>query len=223
MHESNSSSKGTLSRLKYGVAGVLGYCVILAVGRTMRLVGWSGRRLDAINKAGERVIVAFWHNKLFYMSYCIAAHYIQRGGGIAVLISASRDGEYMARVAGRLGAMVERGSSTRMGSAGFRRLCRHAKRGASLCVAPDGPKGPRYEVKEGVVYLAQKTGLPILPVSYRAKSTVTFKSWDGFVLPLPFTDVEVRCGEPMRVPADSGSMERKDLCVTLRNQLMDLE
>ena len=128
-------------------------------------------------------------------------------------------------VGGRIGAFakVVRGSSSRRGGEGFRKLCRWAERGASLCVAPDGPKGPKHEVKEGTIYLAQKTGLPILPVSYRAKEALTLKSWDGFVLPLPFTSVEVKCSDPIHVPSDLGPEERKSFCSTLRDKLMDLE
>lgn len=220
MNGSGSWCRGVIDRLGQRFVGVLGRFAIEAVGRSMRLVGWSGRRLGVRN---EQVIIAFWHNKLFYMSYYIAAHCIRKGREVVVLISASRDGEYMARAAEELGANVVRGSSSRRGGGGIRDLCRWAERGASLCVAPDGPKGPRYEVKEGTIYLAQKTGLPILPVSYRAKGALTLKSWDGFILPLPLTSVEVRCGEPMHVPSDLGAEERKTFCLTLKNKLMDLE
>ncbi len=216
---SDSRFWGVIERLKYRIAGVLGRFMIQAVGRSMRVVGWTGRRLVP----DEQVIIVFWHNKLFYMSYCVAARCIQKGRKVAVLISSSRDGEYMARAAEKLGAKVVRGSSSRRGEAGFRKLCRWAERGASLCVAPDGPKGPRYEVKEGTIYLAQKTGLPILPVSYRAKETLTLKSWDGFILPLPFTSVEMRCADPIHVPGDLGPKERESFCSTLRDKLMDLE
>ncbi len=216
---SGSRLTGVIERLRYWLAGILGRYVIQAVGRSMRLVGWTDRRLVQ----DEQVIIVFWHNKLFYMSYYVTARCIQKGRDVAVLISSSRDGEYMARAAEKLGAKVVRGSSSRRGEAGFRKLCRWAERGASLCVAPDGPKGPRYEVKEGTIYLAQKTGLPILPVSCRAKETLTLGSWDNFVVPIPFTDVEVRCADPIHVPGDLGPKERKSFCSTLRDKLMDLE
>lgn len=216
---SGSRRIGVVERLGYRIAGVLGRFMIQAVGRSMRVVGWTGRRLVL----DEQAIIVFWHNKLFYMSYCVTARCIQKGRKVAVLISSSRDGEYMARAAEKLGAKVVRGSSSRRGEAGFRKLCRWAERGASLCVAPDGPKGPKYEVKEGTIYLAQKTGLPILPVSFHAKETLTLKSWDGFVFPLPFTSVEVRCSDPIHVPGDLGLEERKSFCSTLRDKLMDLE
>lgn len=219
MTEISSRWWEVIERLRYRIAGILGRFAIQAVGRSMRIVGWSGKRIVP----GEQVIIVFWHNKLFYMSYCVAACCIQKGRDVAVLISASRDGEYMARAAEKLGAKVVRGSSSRRGEAGFRKLCRWAERGASLCVAPDGPKGPKYEVKEGTIYLAQKTGLPILPVSCRAKKSLTLKSWDGFVLPLPFTSVEVRCAEPIYVPSDLEPEERKSFCSTLRDKLMDME
>ncbi|MFC1671598.1 lysophospholipid acyltransferase family protein [Planctomycetota bacterium] len=209
--------------LKFKLAGVLGRWVVLAIGRSMRCVAGVGGRFAELRRSREPVIMAFWHNKLFYMSYCIAAHYIMRGGPVAVLISSSRDGEYMARVAAMLGARVARGSSTRSGGSGFRQLCEWAEQGTSLCIAPDGPRGPRYEPKDGTVFLAQKTGLPILPMSYRAKGSLQLKSWDGFVLPFPFTSVEVKCGEPIRVPKDLSPSGRREYCSALRKELMDLE
>lgn len=223
MTDSGSLLKRALNRLGYSVAGRLGRYLILAVGRSMRLTGRGGKGLGFLARPGDQGIIVFWHNKLFYLSYCIAVHLVRKGGRVAVLISESRDGEYMARVASALGAEVIRGSSSRAGGSGFRRLCSLAGSGTSLCIAPDGPRGPRYEAKEGTIYLAQKTGLPILPVSYRPKGAVRFGSWDGFVLPLPFTSVEVRCGEPVRVPDKLSSKERKKLCLILQGRLMELE
>ncbi len=212
-----------MNGLKFKLAGVLGHRVVLAVGRSMRCVAGVGERFAGLRRSKRPVILTFWHNKLFYLSYCIAAHYIRGGGTVAVLISASRDGEYMARVAEMLGANVIRGSSTRSGGSGFRQLCEWADKGASLCIAPDGPRGPRYEPKEGTILLAQRTGLPILPLSYRAKGALRLNSWDGFVLPLPFSSVEVKCGEPISVPKDLSPGERRDYCSVLRNELMSLE
>ncbi len=223
MTDSGSLLKRVLNRLGYSVAGYLGRYLIMAILLSMRLTGLGGKGLGFLTRPVDQGIIVFWHNKLFYLSYCIAVHLVRRGGRVAVLISESRDGEYMARVARALGAEVIRGSSSRAGGSGFRRLCSLAGNGTLLCIAPDGPRGPKYEVKEGTIYLAKRTGLPILPVSYRPKGAVRFGSWDGFVLPLPFTSVEVRCGRPLRVPGKLSSEERKKLCLVLQDRLMELE
>lgn len=220
MNANGAWCQKVINRLSQRSIGVLGRYAIEGVARSMRLVEWSGMRFES---HAEQVIIAFWHNKLFYLSYCISVHCVRRGRDVAVLISGSRDGEYMARTAEELGAHVVRGSSSRGGGEGIRKLRRWAGRGASLCVAPDGPKGPRYEVKDGTIYLAQKTGLPILPISYRAKGKLTLKSWDGFVVPFPMSSVEMRCGELLRVPRDLSAEDRKSYCSTLRTRLMDLE
>jgi hypothetical protein len=90
-----------------------------------------------------------------------------------------------------------------------------AERGYDLAITPDGPRGPRYVVQEGVMALAQVTGLPIIPASYYLGWKVQAKSWDRFQIPLPFSVCEVMIGKPVRVPREASDEERE----TLRQQL----
>jgi lysophospholipid acyltransferase (LPLAT)-like uncharacterized protein len=131
---------------------------------------WSSRR---------QVILAFWHDQLFLM---VRGY---RGPGASVLISASRDGEYIARTMGCFGIGSVRGSSTRGGRAAFREMLELAKAPQDLVITPDGPKGPRHEVKEGVVQLARLSGRPVVPMAFACSRGHRFSSWDRFLLPLP--------------------------------------
>ncbi len=111
----------------------------------------------------HQYILAFWHAHLLLMLH---SRYRRP---ISVIISQSKDGEAIARVFDWYGVDSARGSSTRGGSAALRELIREAHQGKNIVFTPDGPKGPARVAKLGVVYAAQATGLPIVPIAFAAK------------------------------------------------------
>jgi hypothetical protein len=94
-----------------------------------------------------------------------------------------------------------------------------AERGYALAITPDGPRGPRYIVQEGVISLAQLTGLPIVPFSFYAHRKIKSKSWDGFQIPLPFSRCDMRLGEPILIPRDATDAQREESRKALENTL----
>ncbi len=145
---------------------------------------------------GERVIVAFWHGRLLMMPFGYP------GLHVTILISRHRDGEYITRIARRLGFSVVRGSATRGGASAFRQLLEILQAGGHVVVTPDGPKGPRRRVKSGVIELSRLSGMPILPVAFGAWPRWILESWDQFLIPRPFAHGVYVWGEPVRVPTD---------------------
>jgi lysophospholipid acyltransferase (LPLAT)-like uncharacterized protein len=127
-----------------------------------------------------------------------------------VLVSQHLDGQVIARILERLGYHTGRGSSTRGGGEGVRALLAHAQVGRDLAVTPDGPRGPAEVVKPGVIYLASRSGLPVIPVAAASRPSRRLESWDGFRVPGPFARVRVAMGPPLRVPAvlDDTARER---------------
>jgi lysophospholipid acyltransferase (LPLAT)-like uncharacterized protein len=125
--------------------------------------------------------------------------YSYRGRRISVLVSQSKDGELIARTVARLGIDSSRGSSSRGGIAGMRSLLRKAAEGWDIAFTPDGPRGPLREVQPGVILAAAATGLPILPVAIAASRAKLLRSWDRFIVPLPFSTVHFAYGEPLVV------------------------
>jgi lysophospholipid acyltransferase (LPLAT)-like uncharacterized protein len=119
-------------------------------------------RVENIENA-RQYILAFWHEHLLLMLH---SRYRKP---ISVMISRSKDGEYIARVFDWYGVDSARGSSTRGGSAALRELIREARGGKNIVLTPDGPKGPRRVLKDGVVVAAQATGLPIVPMAFAAQ------------------------------------------------------
>jgi len=139
----------------------------------------------------ENVILSFWHDQLFLM---VAGY---DGPGAKVMISSSKDGELIARTMSYFGVGTVRGSSTRGGKAAFREMLALANEKIDLVFTPDGPKGPRHEVKEGVVQLARLTKRPVVPMAFVCSHGHRFASWDRFLLPFPLGRGVFSFGEPV--------------------------
>jgi lysophospholipid acyltransferase (LPLAT)-like uncharacterized protein len=198
------------------IGAFLMFVLLRAVMVTVRcrLVGRS--EYLAPNAPGP-VIVCFWHNRL---ASCIKVYESLRkphasGKGMAALISASRDGTFLTSILGWFGVQPVRGSSSRRGPQALLELTTWAERGYDLTITPDGPRGPCYQVQEGVMSLAQVTGLPVMPIAFNVRWKLNVTSWDRFQIPLPFARCEVVVGRIMRVPAEATDAERE----ALRQQL----
>ena len=177
-----------------GLATLAGSALVLALGRTWRITYLGVREHDRRLAAGERCIFAFWHARMLPLVFT------HRRRGIAVLVSRHRDGELIAGTIARLGYVTARGSSTRGGEEGLREMLALGARGRFLGISPDGPRGPAERVKPGLVYLASRTGFPVVPVAAAARSAWVFRSWDRFRVPRPFTRVVVAHGAPLAIP-----------------------
>jgi len=172
----------------------IGWSLILLWSRTLRIRFVDREIPRGLEAAGKNFIYAFWHGRQFLLFYT------HRHSNIVIPASESRDGEIQAGIIGRFGFGVVRGSSKRKGAQAFMGLMKALRNGRSIAIAVDGPRGPVYEVKEGVTSLAGKLGKPIVPVVMSAKrSWVLEKTWDKYVLPKPFTECVIMYGEPITV------------------------
>ncbi len=167
-------------RLLVAVAPFLASWVIRLLYRLNRIEFIGEEHPKAIWGRGEHLILAFWHDQLLLM---VKGY---RGPGSKILISASKDGELIARVMQYFGQQAVRGSSSRGGRAAFKKLVALAKEEVDLVITPDGPKGPRHELKDGVVQLARLGSRPVVPMAFACSRGHRFASWDRFLLPYPF-------------------------------------
>lgn len=151
--------------------------------------------------SAERFIGIFWHENMLLPAY----HYGRPD--VRVLISQHADGQLVAEICRHLGFGVVRGSTTRGGAEAVRAML-HAGPDAYLAITPDGPRGPRRRVQPGVVYLAARTGLPILVVGVGYAQPWRMASWDQFALPRPFSRAACVSGQLIRVPTGT---EREEL------------
>jgi len=165
----------------------------------------------------EKIIFSIWHNRLA-LSLMMYRRYVVRFAPerrMAAMVSASRDGGMLARVLEHFSVQPVRGSSSRRGPQALREMISWAERGYDLAMTPDGPRGPCYQVQDGVISTAQLTGIPIVPVSYHLNWKFRPKSWDRFQVPLPFARCRIRIGDILRIPREATDSERE----TLRQRL----
>jgi lysophospholipid acyltransferase (LPLAT)-like uncharacterized protein len=183
---------------------------------TLRIEYLDAAPLRSRLAAGERVIIAFWHNRMMAMP--LAA----RGAPVCILVSQHRDGEIATRTLRYWGIRAVRGSATRGAVPGFLRLVDAYRRGSSLAVVPDGPRGPRYVAKSGIVHLAKATGAAIYPVSYAASRCWRLRSWDRLIIPKPFAALTIAVGAPLRVDAAADDASLRELRDEIEARLNDL-
>lgn len=160
-------------------------------------------------------ILAIWHGRLLMIE--MLRHEVKP---IVALISSHRDGQIISKAASFCDVETAAGSSSQGGAKAARELIRYARTGHSLFVTPDGPRGPRMRVNEGVLDLARLTGLPILPISMSAGRGIILKSWDRFLLPGFFTKLVVRWGQPIVVGKDD---DRNELLERLTAALIAIQ
>ena len=169
----------------------------------------------------NRILFVLWHNRLALSSILwrrfVLNHAPERK--IAGMVSASRDGGLLAEIFHYFGIEPVRGSSNRRGPQALREMVSKAEAGYDLAITPDGPRGPCYQVQEGPIYLAQLTGLIIIPVSYHTTWKIRLKSWDRFQIPLPFSRCEMIYAKPIFVPREATDAEREKLRLHLETEL----
>ncbi len=202
------------------LAARLIWLVSSALAATLR---WRWRDETHLFENGgkEPVIFCLWHNRLA-LSLILFRRYVQARQPqrkMAALVSASRDGGMLARVLELFDVEPVRGSSSRRGPQALRELVSAGERGRDLAITPDGPRGPCYKVQEGIVSLAQLTGMAIVPASFHLSWKWQLKTWDRFQVPLPFARCEVQLGPPVRIPREANGEERERLRAELEARM----
>lgn len=175
-------------------------------GWAIRIMGWTLRykivgleQLDG-KYSGRPVIYALWHNRIFAMPYTRPK--MAKGRELVVLTSASKDGAILENAVAVFDIGSVRGSSSRRGAAALVALRKKVKAGASICITPDGPRGPRQKIQPGIVKLAQASGAPILAINVEFSRCKQMKTWDQFRVPLPFSKVYVKIEDGIDIPRD---------------------
>lgn len=157
--------------------------------RTLRLeIAEEDRR--RLEWSERPVVFVLWHNRLF-----LAAEVYRRfrNRRLCGLVSASRDGAWLAAFFSLMGIDAVRGSSSRFGREAAGRLSESLAAGRDIGVTPDGPRGPRYVFKQGALVVSRRARAPILLFGAEFSAAWTLRSWDGFLLPKPFSRVAIRC------------------------------
>jgi lysophospholipid acyltransferase (LPLAT)-like uncharacterized protein len=175
--------------LKNGILSFLGAQLIRLLRATLRVRHIRGENVERL----PQYVIAFWHDHLLLMLH---ARYRKP---IVVLSSRSRDGDLMVRLYAWYGVQSVRGSSTRGATSALRGIIRAARGGSNIVFTPDGPRGPARVAKDGVVFAARATGLPIVPIAFAAKKKSYCTHGTGWLC---------RCHSP----APSSSMATRSSC-----------
>lgn len=170
-----------------------------------------GKDIDQKIRAEKpNLLYTSWHRGVLFHAY----NFRDRHG--AVMVSKSKDGQKIDAILRKLGFYTARGSSSRGGSTALDELIKYVEKGVPAGLTPDGPKGPPYKSKIGIIMLAARAESPLLPYAWDAYPSWEFNSWDRTILPLPFSKVVALYDrEPMYIPKGL-SEERYE---ELRNEL----
>lgn len=178
---------------------------------TLRVRVEGGEAVEDLIAKDQRFILAFWHRRLFMMPLAYPFH--RHGRGVAILSSDSKDGERSAATWRHFGIHAVRGTASEDGAKALVRMIQAVRAGWDFGITPDGPRGPRQELKPGTLALARKTGAAIVPVCLAFDRYIELKTWDRLVVPLPFATCTVKYGAPRFLapkgddPAEAASLE----------------
>jgi len=192
-------------KFKEKLIPLFAYNLIKWTNKSYRLEveGWEA--VESKLAQGESLVFSSWHGKSWVPAYFL------RDLGVYALTSLSRDGSYMTEILEKLGWNTVRGSSSRGASRSLLSLYRNLKEGASTALTPDGPTGPIYEIKPGIIFLQQKADSMLVPLGVAARWKKNFASWDHYLLPLPFSKTALVFGEPFRFDPELEMEEKQQI------------
>jgi len=193
----------------------LGGLIIKLLMLSCRVIKVEGRdtQEEALSRTGGRGIYVTWHQRMSYLFHYLGSRHA------VVMISQSRDGEYVARMARRLGFKDVRGSSTRGSFQALRAITEKLKEGVSGGMLADGPLGPARVAKPGSVFMARSAQIPLLPITWGADRCWVFNSWDRYMVPKPFARIVLYHAEPIWVPRSAKGEELEAYRVLLEERL----
>ncbi len=196
------------SNLKFIVVPHLVKWLISLITLTCR-VRWHNReQFEQLLSDQQPFVLSMWHN------CSTIAPWAMRNRQITCIVSDSRDGEYVARLGALYGNKTVRGSSSKGSSRVTRALLKLLRSGEPIAMTPDGPRGPLYQVQNGVVWLAAAGRAPVLPLHVEASRQWVLNSWDKHRFPKPFSTIHIGIGEPVDISGEMLS-ERPEHCATL--------
>ncbi|MBU0952228.1 MAG: lysophospholipid acyltransferase family protein [Elusimicrobia bacterium] len=200
-----------LNKLSDKTLSFTAYLLMKLIGHTCKIKFVNEDIVKKEKEKSKGVIYAFWHGRQFLL---IFSH---RFRDICIMTSFSRDGELQTNIIKKLGYKPVRGSHNKRGAIeGTLDMIKLAKEGNNIAFAVDGPKGPVFKVKDGVLFIARKINRPIIPITSSAKNRKIFNNWDKYLFPVPFSKCVVVHGNTITIN-ENDSLEEKAL--ELENEL----
>ena len=186
-------------RLIQTLISLIGSIYVLTVYKTSKVNLKNRKKIENLLERKESFIYSFWHDQLLMCPLTW-----QSNSNIKVLISKHRDGDIIAQLISNLGFEAIRGSTHKTnkiknkgGLLSARKMIKSLKNGISIGISPDGPKGPRHKVSEGILSISRLSKSVILPVGIGFKKKWVLNTWDKFIIPKPFNEITVVWGDPI--------------------------
>ncbi len=174
-------------------------------------------RVEPYWQSSRPIIVCFWHNRLAMMTYAWLSE-----TPFHMMISGHADGKIISLTVGHHGIKTIAGSTSKGSSEAIRKILRVLKQGESVGVTPDGPRGPRFSINQGLINLASKAGVDLVPMTYSTSRRIVWKSWDRLVFPLPFGKGVIVYGEPIQMNSNQSEADLIAAGKLLRERLIDI-
>ncbi len=167
---------------------------------------------------GKLCLISAWHSRLF-----LGASVLKKFGNFAMVVSSHGDGELLSAIITSYHHQAIRGSSRKKGFSAVVGIMEAIKSGTRVVITPDGPVGPRYKIKGGLCQLARKYAIPIIPICYSGTGIKILKTWDRFLLPIPFiSKIVIEIGPPIFLEGEL-SVSEKRLEKIMLNQAISLD
>ncbi len=163
--------------------------------------------------SGQPAIFVMWHGRLLGLPEMV------KTTKISVLVSHSRDGRIISRMAADFGIGSIWGSGSKNSLSGYREMRRHLASGKSICITPDGPRGPARKAAMGAISLAKSSGVPLVPMAWSSTNMKKVNSWDSMALPKLFGKGVTICGAPIHIPKNIDATTLEKLCLKLEDAI----
>lgn len=222
-HTEHTTAASPLTEMKIWVVGLIGSLVLRLLNATLRWEEWGFSDQEQYWVDGPPRVLVFWHGRQLLMPWIYLNHRRSPSSRpISALISQHTDGRMIAKAMAFLGVRSIAGSSTRGGREALFELIRTLQRGEHIGITPDGPRGPVYKLKPGVVRIAQRSGAKIYPTTISAERYWQFRSWDHMILPKPFSRALLVMGSPISVPSELSNEDAQRINAEIEAALIEL-
>ena len=211
-----------IKRISKNIFGqkLLGYLVFIITSFTYKSISWKQlKKTKGYHYSKkEPIIFCTWHNRLYCGPYLLPTKKLV----INALQSSHSDGMMTDILFKLINMKIIYGSSKRKGVSAFIQMIKAIKNGESVAITPDGPRGPKEIVKDGIIKLAQTTGAPIVPLFWKVKNHKILNSWDNFIIPYPFSIGVYVFGKPIYVKGKITDKKLFQIKTLIQNEFENL-
>lgn len=174
----------------------------------------ANRQKAVLSTNHNSFVLATWHENIL-LAVATQANFKR----YVCMVSKSKDGDFASQVLYKFGFDAVRGSSSKDGQKALMSMINLVKQGQPGAITVDGPRGPRREVKKGIIEISRATGVPILPFIAAPEKYWQLKSWDQFRIPKPFTKIIIKYGDPITVPSTAKPENYKEISERIKEKL----